>query len=112
MGILIEHYAGRLPLWLSPVQAVVASISAEAETYAREVLSQLESVGIHAELDVRSDKIGYKVREHSLKKVPYIAVVGKKESESNQVSVRAFGSDKEDSMKLADFIKKLQKETT
>jgi len=110
MGILIEHTAGRLPLWLSPVQAVVASISEEAETYAREVSTRLQSMGIRAELDVRSDKIGYKVREHSLKKVPYIAVVGKKEAEAGLVSVRSLGGETEESMKLDEFVEKLQEE--
>ena len=76
IGMLIEHYAGRLPLWLAPVQAVVATITNEADDYANEVVERLEGAGVRAEADTRADKIGYKVREHSLRKVPLLLAVG------------------------------------
>ena len=76
IGMLIEHYAGRLPLWLAPVQVVVATITNEADDYASEVATALRAAGIRAEADLRADKIGYKVREHSLAKVPLIMAVG------------------------------------
>ncbi|NBT85869.1 MAG: threonine--tRNA ligase, partial [Alphaproteobacteria bacterium] len=81
IGVLIEHYAGKFPLWLSPVQAIVASITDEASPYAEELCNQLKLQGIRAEVDTRNEKISYKIREHSLQKVPYILVVGKREAE-------------------------------
>ncbi len=92
-GILLESYAGKLPLWLAPVQCVVATITSEADEYGREVLAQLKAKGIRAELDIRNEKINYKVREHSLQKVPYLFVVGKREAEERKVAIRQFGSD-------------------
>jgi threonyl-tRNA synthetase len=91
IGILIEHYAGRFPLWLAPVQAVVATIVSDADDYAREVLAALTAAGIRAELDVRNEKINYKVREHSLAKVPNLLVVGKREAEERTVALRPLG---------------------
>jgi threonyl-tRNA synthetase len=91
-GILIEHYAGHLPLWLAPIQAVVATIVSEADPYAEEVLEALKAVGLRAEADLRNEKINYKVREHSLAKVPVLLVVGKREAEERTVSVRRLGS--------------------
>src|SRR2546421_7501624 len=79
-GILIEHYAGHLPLWLSPVQGVVATITSDADDYAREVVAQARRLGLRVEADLRNEKINYKVREHSLAKVPALLVVGRKES--------------------------------
>jgi threonyl-tRNA synthetase len=91
IGMLIEHYAGKFPLWLAPVQAVVATITNEADDYAREVLGQLRRAGIRAELDTRNEKINFKVREHSLAKVPLMLVVGKREAEEKAVAVRRLG---------------------
>ena len=91
MGILIEEHAGNLPLWLAPVQAVVATITNESDDYAREVGAALAAAGIRHELDLRSDKIGYKVREHSLAKVPLILAVGRREAEERTVAVRRLG---------------------
>jgi threonyl-tRNA synthetase len=88
IGILIEHYAGHLPLWLAPVQAVVATIVSDADAYARRVLKALKHAGLRAEADLRNEKINYKVREHSLAKVPVLLVVGKREAEEKTVSVR------------------------
>jgi len=99
-GILVEHYAGHLPLWLAPVQAMVATIVSDADTYASEVLDALRKAGLRAEADLRNEKINYKVREHSLAKVPVLLVVGKREAEEKTVSVRRLGSQEQQAMKL------------
>jgi threonyl-tRNA synthetase len=93
IGVLIEHYAGKFPLWLSPTQVVVATITNAADAYAQQVLEKLKQVGIRAQIDLRNEKISYKIREHSLAKVPYIFVVGKQEAEQETVAVRIFGQD-------------------
>ena len=93
IGILIEHYAGKFPLWLAPVQAVVATIVSDADDYAREVAGKLEAAGLRVETDLRNEKINYKVREHSLAKVPLLLVVGKREAEEGTVAIRRLGSD-------------------
>ena len=93
IGILIEHHAGKFPLWLSPVQAVVATIVSDADDYAAEVVEKLKAAGLRAEADTRNEKINYKVREHSLAKVPLLLVVGKREAEEGTVAVRRLGSD-------------------
>jgi threonyl-tRNA synthetase len=92
IGVLIEHYAGAFPIWLAPVQVVVASISEAAEGYANEAADALRKAGLRVEVDVRPEKINYKVREHSLQKVPVIAVVGAKEAEERKLALRRFGS--------------------
>jgi len=91
LGILIEHHAGRFPLWLAPVQAVVATIVSEADDYAREVAASLAAAGLRVETDLRNEKINYKVREHSLAKVPYLLVLGKREAEERTVALRPLG---------------------
>jgi threonyl-tRNA synthetase len=93
IGILIEHHAGRFPLWLSPVQAVVATIVSNADDYANEVVAKLKAAGLRVEADLRKEKINYKVREHSLAKVPLLLVVGKREAEEGTVAIRRLGSD-------------------
>ena len=93
IGILIEHHAGKFPLWLAPVQAVVATIVSDSDDYAREVVARLQAAGLRAEADLRNEKINYKVREHSLAKVPLLLVVGKREAEEGTVAVRRLGSD-------------------
>jgi threonyl-tRNA synthetase len=93
IGILIEHYAGKFPLWLAPVQAVVATIVSDADDYAGEVLARLRAAGVRAEADLRNEKINYKVREHSLAKVPLLLVVGKREAEEGTVALRRLGSE-------------------
>jgi threonyl-tRNA synthetase len=93
IGILIEHHAGKFPLWLSPVQAVVATIVSDADDYANEVVEKLKAAGLRVEADLRNEKINYKVREHSLAKVPLLLVVGKREAEEGTVAVRRLGSD-------------------
>jgi threonyl-tRNA synthetase len=92
-GILIEHYAGHLPLWLSPVQAVVATITSDADGFAREVIEAVRKHGLRVEGDLRNEKINYKVREHSLAKVPVLLVVGKKEAAERTVSIRRLGKE-------------------
>ncbi len=91
IGILIEHFAGRMPVWLAPVQAVVATIVSDADDYAREAVAKLEAAGIRVTSDLRNEKINYKVREHSLAKVPHLLVVGKREAEEGTVAMRTLG---------------------
>jgi len=98
IGILIEHYAGKFPLWLAPVQAVVATIVSDADAYAREVAAKLSGAGIRVETDLRNEKINYKVREHSLAKVPLLLVVGKREADEGTVAIRRLGSDEHQKM--------------
>ncbi len=100
IGIMIENYAGAFPLWLAPVQVVVATITSDAESYAREAAERLRSAGLRVEGDYRNEKINYKVREHSLAKVPVIAVVGRKEAENGQLALRRLGSDGQEVVSL------------
>jgi threonyl-tRNA synthetase len=93
IGMMIEHYAGKMPLWLSPVQVVVATIVSDADEYAQKLVKQLKAEGIRVELDARNEKINYKVREHSVQKVPLMFVVGKREAEEGTVSVRRLGTE-------------------
>ncbi|WP_184080948.1 threonine--tRNA ligase [Sphingobium subterraneum] len=93
IGILIEHFAGKLPLWLAPVQAVVATIVSDADDYARTVVEKLKAAGIRAEIDLRNEKINYKVREHSLAKVPNLLVVGKREADESTIALRTLGAE-------------------
>ncbi len=109
-GILVEHYAGRLPLWLAPLQAVVATITNDADDYARTVLDALRQAGIAAELDVRNEKINYKVREHSHAKVPAILVVGKREAEEGAVAVRRLGGKNQEVLALDEAVNRLKEE--
>jgi len=104
-AILIEHHAGHLPLWLSPVQVMVAPIVSDADAYATKVLDALKRAGVRAEADLRNEKINYKVREHSLAKVPVMFVVGKREAEEGTVSVRRLGSQQQEVLALEAAIK-------
>ena len=110
LGILIENHAGKLPLWLSPEQVVVCPIVSEMNDYAEEVVKKLRAAGLYAKADLRYEKINYKDLEHSLTKIPVIAVVGAKEKENGTVTVRRIGSDKQEVMKLDDFVKALVEE--
>jgi threonyl-tRNA synthetase len=112
IGILIEHYAGKLPVWLAPVQAVVATIVSDADDYANEVLAKLQVAGIRAEADLRNEKINYKVREHSLQKVPHLLVVGKREADEGTVALRTLGAEQQKVMQLDDVIAMLRAEAT
>ena len=104
IGILIEHYAGRMPVWLAPVQAVVATIVSDADSYAGTVLDKLKAAGIRAEADLRNEKINYKVREHSLAKVPHLLVVGMREAEEGKVAIRTLGQDGQRIMRVDDAL--------
>ncbi len=110
IGILIEHFAGRLPVWLAPVQAVVATIVSDADDYAKDAVAKLKAAGIRVESDLRNEKINYKVREHSLAKVPHLLVVGKREAEEGTVAVRTLGSEGQKVMSLDDAIAMLREE--
>ena len=112
IGILIEHFAGRFPTWLAPVQAVVATIVSDADDYAKAATEQLVAAGIRADSDLRNEKINYKVREHSLAKVPYLLVVGKREAEEGTVAIRTLGQDGQRIMPLAEAIAMLKGEAT
>jgi len=111
LGIMIEHYAGKMPLWLAPVQAVVATIVSDADDYGREVAAKLAAAGLRVETDLRNEKINYKIREHSLAKVPNLLVVGKREAEEGTVALRRLGSDEHQKvMALADLVAMLRAE--
>ena len=110
-GILIEHYAGHLPLWLSPVQVVVATITSDSDDYGYKVLKELKSLNMRAEIDIRNEKIGYKIREHSNSKIPIIIAIGKKEAEERSVSVRRLGSQETKTIKLDEIKNILQQES-
>jgi threonyl-tRNA synthetase len=112
IGILIEHFAGNFPLWLSPVQVVVTTITSEGDEYARQVMEAVRRAGLRVEIDLRNEKINYKVREHSLAKIPALLVVGKKEAETHSVSVRRLGSDGQKVMPTAEAIAALVDEAT
>ena len=107
IGILIENYAGKLPFWLSPAQAVVCPIAEENNDYVKKLFEDLFKEGIKCEMDLRNEKINYKVREHSLAKIPFIIVCGKKEVSENTVTIRKLGSDKQEIMKREDLIKNM-----
>ncbi|WP_232492618.1 threonine--tRNA ligase [Novosphingobium kaempferiae] len=112
IGILIEHFAGRLPVWLAPVQAVVATIVSDADGYAQDVAQKLRAAGVRVETDLRNEKINYKVREHSLKKVPHLLVVGKREAEEGTVALRTLGAEHQKVMTLDEAIALLKDEAT
>ena len=110
LGVLLENYAGHMPLWLAPVQVVVATITSDADDYARDVKRQLEKAGLRVDLDIRNEKINYKVREHSLAETPVILVCGKREAEERSVNVRRLGEKDQKSMSLADALAALADE--
>jgi threonyl-tRNA synthetase len=112
LGILIEHYAGNFPLWLAPTQAVVTTITSEGDEYAKKVLAAARRAGLRTEIDLRNEKINYKVREHSLAKIPALLVVGKKEAEQHTVSIRRLGSERQQVMPLDEALKALVEEAT
>jgi threonyl-tRNA synthetase len=110
VGVLIEHYAGHLPLWLAPLQAVVATITSDADGFAGQVQAALAAAGLRAETDLRNEKINYKVREHSLAKVPVILVVGKKEAAEGTVALRRLGGEKQEVLALTEAVNRLKAE--
>ncbi|WP_295732343.1 threonine--tRNA ligase [uncultured Bartonella sp.] len=112
LGILLENYAGHLPLWFSPLQVVVATITSEADDYAKKVVKKLKAAGLIATTDLRNEKINYKVREHSLQKVPVILVCGKREADDGSVNMRRLGSQEQVSLPLEKVIAALKEEAT
>ena len=112
IGILIEHFAGKLPVWLAPVQAVVATIVSDADEYANEVVAKLQAAGVRVESDLRNEKINYKVREHSVAKIPHLLVVGKREAEEGTVAIRTLGEQQQNFCSLDEAIAMLKAEVT
>jgi threonyl-tRNA synthetase len=109
-GVLIEHYTGRMPLWLAPVQVSVVTITSEGDAYAAEVAERLKAAGLRAVLDTGAEKITYKVREHSLAKVPVILAIGKREAAERTVSIRRLGSERQEVLALDEALARLQRE--
>ena len=109
IGILIENYAGKLPFWLSPSQAVVCPIAEDNNNYAKKLFEDLFKESIKCEVDLRNQKISYKIREHSLAKIPMILVCGKKEEKDKTVTVRTLGSDKQETFKREELINRIVK---
>ncbi|HTP85212.1 MAG TPA: threonine--tRNA ligase [Alphaproteobacteria bacterium] len=110
IGVLIEHYAGKLPLWLAPVQGVVATIVSDADGYAHDAAAKMRAAGLRVETDLRNEKIGYKVREHALAKVPLLFAVGRREASEQTVALRRLGSDAQETLALDDAIARIAKE--
>jgi threonyl-tRNA synthetase len=108
IGILIEHHAGQFPAWLAPVQAVVMNITDAQADWAGEVRKSLANQGLRVESDLRNEKIGYKIREHTLQRVPYLLVVGDREKENGMVAVRTRGGEDLGTMSVADFASRLR----
>jgi len=106
IGILIEHYAGKLPFWLSPLQAVVLPISEDFNAYAKKIYEEFTKAGINCAMDLKNHKLNYKIREHSLAKIPLLLICGKKEVDTNSITIRRFGSEKQETMDLKKSIKK------
>ena len=107
IGILIENYSGRMPLWLAPTQVVVTTITSDGDVFANEVHTRLTEAGLRSEIDLRNEKINFKVREHSVAKVPVILVVGRREAEDRTVSMRRLGSKEQEVLALDDVVSKL-----
>jgi threonyl-tRNA synthetase len=112
LGILIENFAGHMPLWFAPIQVVVATITSEADEYGQEVANLFKKAGLQVTTDFRNEKINYKVREHSLQKVPVILVLGKREAEERTVNVRRLGSRDQTPMSLDEALNSLREEAT
>ena len=112
VGVLVENYAGRFPLWLAPTQAVVATIVSDADGFANEAVAALKAAGLRAEADTRNEKINYKVREHSLAHVPVLLVVGRREAEEKTVTIRRLGSEQQETIPLAEAVRRLSMEAT
>src|SRR5436309_2573667 len=108
-GVLIEHYAGAFPVWLSPVQAVMIPISERHAEYANQVAAQLKAIGVRVEVDARNEKMNAKIREHAMQKVPFLLVVGDKEAEAGKVNVRTRGKEKTEDMGASEFVEKIGK---
>jgi threonyl-tRNA synthetase len=108
-GVLIEHYAGAFPVWLSPMQTVLIPISERHVDYANQVAAQLKAAGIRVDVDARNEKMNAKIREHAMQKVPFLLIVGDKEAEANQVNVRTRGKEKTETVATAEFVERIKK---
>ena len=107
IGILIEHYAGKLPLWLAPLQAVIIPITSQFDDYAKNIFEQCLKAGINTEMDLKNQKINYKIREHSLAKVPLLLICGEKETKDKSVTIRQLGSEKQVSLPINEAIQNI-----
>jgi threonyl-tRNA synthetase len=105
IGILIEHYSGKLPFWISPLQAIVIPVSNDFDTYAKKVYDKIKKTGIKCEVDLKNHNLNYKIREHSLSKIPLLLICGKKEVDSNTVTIRRLDSNKQENMEVDTFLK-------
>jgi threonyl-tRNA synthetase len=110
IAILIEQYAGRFPLWLAPTQVVVATITSDGDAYAQEVQAEFLAAGLRSEADLRNEKINFKVREHSLAKVPLIAVIGRREAENRTLALRRLGSKDQEVLALDEAVARIREE--
>ncbi len=108
IGILIENYAGKFPFWLSPLQAVVLPIADEHNEYAKKIFKELSKEGIKCDMDLRNQKINYKIREHSLSKIPLLLICGSKEISSKSITIRKLGSEKQETLKLSKAIENIK----
>ena len=111
IGILIEHYAGKLPLWLAPLQVVVLPIAPEFDNYAKKIFEESVKAGINTDVDLKNQKINYKIREHSLSKVPLLLICGKREMEENSVTIRTLGTEQQETLPLDQAIKKISQKS-
>ena len=108
---MIEHYAGKLPLWLAPLQAVVLPIASEFDNYAKEIFEQCLKEGINIEVDLKNQKINYKIREHSLSKVPVLLICGQKEMNDKSITIRKLGSEKQETLPIDQAIRQISQKT-
>ena len=106
IGILIENYAGKLPFWLTPLQAMIIPVSDEFDGYAKQVYKKINEIGINCEIDLKNHNLNYKIREHSMSKIPLLLICGKKEVDSNTITIRRLDSKKQETMELNAFLKK------
>ncbi len=105
IGILIENYAGKLPFWITPLQAMIIPVSDEFDGYAKQVYKKINEIGINCEIDLKNHNLNYKIREHSMSKVPLLLICGKKEVDSNTITIRRLDSKKQETMELNTFLK-------
>ena len=105
IGILIENYAGKLPFWLTPLQAMIIPVSDEFDGYAKQVYKKINEIGINCEIDLKNHNLNYKIREHSMSKVPLLLICGKKEVDSNTITIRRLDAKKQETMELNTFLK-------
>ena len=106
IGILIEHYSGKLPFWINPLQVMIIPVSDEFDSYAKQINEKIKNVGVNCEVDLKNHNLNYKIREHSLSKIPLLLICGKKEVDSNSVTIRRLDSNKQENMELKTFLKK------